>query len=316
MYGNTGKSISIKKNSSKNILDIWILARLDETVKTQTEMLENYNVGGAAKTVEKFVSDLSHWYIRRSRKRFSHSETREDFESAFLTLSFALKEASKLVAPFCPFLAEAIYLSLAKISGGIYLESVHLENWPKIKSRKTEERLLLDMEEIRNLANKALSLRASANIKVRQPLKRLTVNPDFVKFLSKSASQKSLTDILKDEINVQEIALKPGLKNEIELDTEITPELYKEGFLREFVRLIQKTRQDGGLGVDDFIYLSISVAPDIRVILEEKINTLKAQVKAKRIDFTDASQISKEKFAIKFDTSLEGKDAVIAIKKV
>jgi len=107
------------------------------------------------------------------------------------------------------------------------------------------------MAEIRKIASLALEARAAAGIKVRQPLQKLKIKNLKFKI------NENLLNILRDEINVKEIIFDPKIKNEVELDTKITPELKAEGQLRELVRLIQDLRKKAGLIPQNKINLAI-----------------------------------------------------------
>ncbi|MEK7512694.1 MAG: class I tRNA ligase family protein, partial [Patescibacteria group bacterium] len=163
------------RKQMENVLDRWILARLDGLVNFMTEQLDRYEVREAALAVEAFVDDLSRWYIRRSRRRFQpvrrnfgksgKSEDDKDFATASATLRHALETLARLLAPFTPFFAEEIY---QKIKGDSDPESVHLCAWPK--GGDIDLDLLSNMEILRNQASMALEQRQKSNIKVRQPI--------------------------------------------------------------------------------------------------------------------------------------------------
>jgi isoleucyl-tRNA synthetase len=125
MYANIDKfKASSKKPEVSNLLDKWIVSELNILVKNVDEKLENYDIYNSAYAIEKFIDNLSNWYIRRSRKRFWKSEDDDDKKQAYQTLHYVLVELSKLMAPFCPFMAEEIYKNLTGE------ESVHLADFP------------------------------------------------------------------------------------------------------------------------------------------------------------------------------------------
>lgn len=221
---------------SKNVLDAWILARLAELIKDGTENFENYKVFEPARALRDFVSDLSTWYIRRSRDRFK-GDDEEDKQFALSTTKHVFTELAKFMAPMTPFFADDLY---KKVGGE--KESVHLENWPK--AEKIEEEVLESMKNTRELVTLGLEARQKANIKVRQPLQSMTINKNI---------DKEYLELLKDEVNVKEIISG----NEISLDTNVTPELKKEGDFREFLRGVQGLRKDMNLSPSDLVNLSI-----------------------------------------------------------
>ncbi|MBI1971375.1 MAG: isoleucine--tRNA ligase [Candidatus Wildermuthbacteria bacterium] len=226
---------SVIRNSklriTNNALGKWILSRLAGTVEGVTKKLDAYDVTGAGRAIQDFVvNDLSLWYIRRSRGRA---------KEASATLRFVLSEVCKVAAPFTPFLAEYIYKELGnKDLSDRQAGSVHLTSWPKPKAQNTK--LETQMVWVRDIVAKALAERAKAGIKVRQPLALLKIrNP-------KPETRNELLLLIKDEVNVKELAFDKDLKQDVELDTRITPELKKEGMLRELVRNIQDLRKEVG----------------------------------------------------------------------
>jgi isoleucyl-tRNA synthetase len=145
-------------------LDQWILSELNQLIVIVTTEMENYNLMKATRPMLDFVDNLSNWYIRRSRRRFWKSENDADKNEAYLTLYNVLVDFVKLLAPFMPFIAEEIYLNLTG------KESVHLENWPKVKGEYIQTGLNFENRIVRQIVTLGHSVRDKANIKVRQPL--------------------------------------------------------------------------------------------------------------------------------------------------
>jgi len=142
-----------------------------------------------------------------------------------------------VLAPFTPFLADELF---QKLTGE---ESVHLLDWPE--TGHINELVVADMETVREYINSGLSLRAQNKLKVRQPLASVTV-PKLSDFVNTE-------EILRDELNVKEVFVG----SEFAIDMEVTPVLKREGIAREVVRIVQNTRKDAGLNVDDRINVSI-----------------------------------------------------------
>lgn len=265
------RGIKTSRINAKNILDRWILSRLNETIELATKKLNAYDIGEAGRAMENFVGDLSRWYIRRSRRRFQRVEDRKDFESASNVLGYILLETSKLIAPLAPFFGEALYKSLTEA------ESVHLEAWPKADKKLIDKKLLAAMSEVRDVASAVLAKRAEIGIKVRQPLQTLEMRN------AKLKTQKELLEILKDEVNVKEIKFNEKLKTDFELDTTITHELKEEGILRELIRTIQDLRQDAKMKPQDMIELYVDGAEEIKFIVSKNAELLKKEVRAKTV---------------------------------
>lgn len=311
--------VSEDRQVSGNILDQWILERLNGTIKLTTKYFEKYAIREAALEIEKLADDLSRWYIRRSRRRFQKSEDQKDFESAVLTLGLVLRQIAKLMAPFNPFFAEIIYSQLQgsieadkrgktiNRSGFTQKESVHFEEWPSSWSVKRESRIIKDMEEIRRLAALGLAEREKAGIKVRQPLATLSV-------AAKSKEQivnKQMLDILAEEVNVKEVILNAKIKGEVELDIRITDELKAEGIIRELTRMIQDLRQKAGLEAKDKIVLMFEMSDGLKKIVSIKEALLKKEVGAKEIEYRKS-----DKFDAEIQTKLEGEDLWAGVRKV
>ncbi|MDO8536776.1 MAG: class I tRNA ligase family protein [bacterium] len=309
-FSNSDKKVS----KAKNVLDEWILVRLDSVKEKTARALDKYNIRDAALEIESLVDDLSRWYIRRSRRRLQKPENQHDYQSAVFTLRHVLTEVAKLSAPFVPFFAEELYRQL----GGAE-QSVHLERWPEAdaKLKSKSEKLLKEMAEVRRLASIALAKRAEAGIKVRQPLAKLKVSARGGSATGgknkKSKISKELLEILKDEINVKEIIfdkkINPPAGGEIELDTMITPELKEEGILRELVRMVQGLRQEAKLKPQDKIVLMLELPEVIRTAISKNEKVLKAEVGAKEVEYKKS-----EKFDAETSTKFDGSDIWLALR--
>ncbi|MBI2123638.1 MAG: isoleucine--tRNA ligase [Candidatus Wildermuthbacteria bacterium] len=258
----------IPKN--QNILDKWILSRLNGATKEITEKLDAYDVTGAGRNLENFViNDLSLWYIRRSRMRFQNPASPQDFKEAAATLSFVLLQTCKLAAPFIPFLSEHIYNAL-QAKG-----SVHWEDWPHFAQSATrgkpkqDKKLEAEMKLVRDLVTKALAERAKAQLKVRQPLSSLKIKGGG------KGIRKDLLILLQDEVNVKEIVFNQKFKNEVELDTALTPELKAEGYIREVLRSIQEMRKEAGYKPQDRIKVWYKGSPRVQSLISQQESFIK-----------------------------------------
>lgn len=299
----------LSPHGSVSVLDKWILARLKQLVADVSEAMDNYELDKATRPFEGFIEDLSTWYLRRSRERFKFIEADQrgldkfrsgstrihsDKESAILTTRFVLLEFSKMIAPFAPFIAEGIYQELGerlKVKGFSNLESVHLEDFPKIeKITKEEEGLLGNMALARKIASLALEERAKKGIKVRQPLNQLKVKSEKLK------GEDELLEILAEEVNVKEIVFDDKIQNEVELDVRITPELKNEGILRELTRAVQDLRKKAGLQPKDKIVLFVEAPEEIKSVLKASMNDFQKSVGADSLEFKkqDSVDLSEE----------------------
>jgi len=261
---------SAKARESEHVLDRWILALLDELVAEVSAAMEDYDTPRAVRALRPFVDDYSTWYVRRSRERVK-SEW-HDKQFALATQREVLLTLSKLIAPIMPFLADAIWRG---IEGG---GSVHIEAWPEVArgggffvrlfSTKKKDSILGEMKEVRALVTKALEARDNVGIKVRQPLTKLEIGPTNL--------SKELRDIIRDEVNVKEVLPVPGLTpGEVRLDTAMTPELVREGEIREFLRAVQGLRKESKLNPGEEAELIVEAREEAQKIIREAADALK-----------------------------------------
>jgi len=183
-----------------NQLDRWILGELDTLTNTVTNALDHYDVTGAARPIASFVDDLSNWYVRRSRRRFWKSGDDADKQSAYATLYECLVTVAKLLAPFMPFTADAMYRNLVGSVDKVAPESVHLAAWPESPQGRVDEQLVSDTRLVMKLVSLGHAARNSARVKVRQPLGKVAVH---FKSDAEAAAIERLREPLLDELNVK-----------------------------------------------------------------------------------------------------------------
>ncbi len=188
---------------SENVLDRWILARLNRVTDTVRHALEETDSLTATDAVETFLDDLSNWYVRRSRRRFWRGEVDADQRAAYATLYHVLVKLARLIAPITPFVTEVMYQNLVRNVQSTAFVSVHMTTFPEADRATLDETLLSEMDLARKMASLGLSARGSANVKVRQPLARALV---FVG-LKQVQLGEDLFEIVKDELNVKELVL-------------------------------------------------------------------------------------------------------------
>jgi isoleucyl-tRNA synthetase len=223
--------------SSRPVLDRWLLSRLAGLVRTVDTELDAYDVIGAARPIQAFVDDLSKWYIRRSRSRFWKSQSDTDKLAAYHTLHTTLVTLARLLAPFVPFVADAMNRNL---SDG---RSVHLEDFPVADTAALDPQLEEQMAAARRAVEAGLAARDSARIKVRQPLKSVAVPGVTL--------TEEIAQIVREELNVKSLTFGA---DEVRLDTDITEELKLEGLAREVVRMVNDLRRKLGFNVEDRVH--------------------------------------------------------------
>jgi isoleucyl-tRNA synthetase len=194
-------------------IDRWALALLNQTVRTCTAALDDYDAKTAGDAIESLVDQLSNWYVRRNRRRFWKSTDPEDKRSAYLTLYECLHVAHKLLAPFVPFLAEHVYQNLVRTVDKDAPISVHMSTWPAVNEDYDDEQLLHDIGVVQKVVGLARAARGQSGVRTRQPLSRLLLRaPD-------DAAAKALEDHkdqILEELNVKSIefiARDEGLVN-------------------------------------------------------------------------------------------------------
>lgn len=272
------------KIETQNLLDVWIVARLSETVNTVTSSLEDYDAKTASEAIENFVRDLSLWYVRRSRDRVGPNiPGSKDKEACYYILYSTLVTLSQLLAPFLPFLAEEIYKNLTKE------ESVHLSDWPAAPQlTEKEKRLIEEMAMIRKVVERGHAARRQAGIPVRQPLAGITV------VHSSKSPREELLQLIKAELNIKKVVwkTKKGLKEpEVSLDTKITLELVEEGKARELARKIQEERKKLGTALDAKVDVVAPWLPKNKELLD----WLKMRVLAKTLKEGDKLEVKEVK---------------------
>lgn len=279
------------KLDPKNVLDQWIWARRNQLVETVSKSLDEYDALQACLAMEIFMDDLSNWYVRRSRRRFWKGEYDADKQQAYAVLYAVLMDFVKLLAPFMPFLSEAIYGNLKAETD---LASVHLADWPSFAKAtdgraQSDEKILEQMKTVRELIEIGLNQREQAGIKVRQPLTKFAVR-------AKDLPSETL-EILEDELNVKKIELGA---NDNRLDVAMTPELVLEGNAREIVRAVQVLRKNGGLEITDRIKLTWqSDVPDIQQTFSQFGDYIKAEVLAETLSEGDGEEHKINGFVVK-----------------
>ena len=307
--------ISVDIDKLSNPLDIWIISRLHELVAEVEKQMDAYNIPDALSPILPFLDDASNWYVRRSRRRFWKSEDDGDKNDAYRTLHYVLVRLSYILAPFTPFLAEELYHNLTGDD-----ESIHLKDW--LPAGAVNEQALADMARTRELINNGLSLRMKKDehqesIKVRQPLQcaaytGVKLTDYYEQIMAEELNVKeirwieSLDEHLAD-YDVTEGVIKP--ESWVEINKHLTPELKREGLMREIIRHVQSARKKAGLQVDDRIELNIASSDtEIAQAVDTFADTIKAETLAIKLG-SAADDMEK------YDVKVDGKPVEIYLKK-
>lgn len=281
-------------DSLTNPLDRWVVSRLHQLVSEVEKNMDTYNIPDALSPILPFLDDASNWYVRRSRRRFWKSEDDSDKNDAYKTLHYVLVRLSYILAPFTPFLAEELYHNLTGDE-----ESIHLKDW--LPAGRVDEVAAKNMTRTRELITAGLGLRMRKDeqqdaVKVRQPLQ-------FASYAGEKLDEY-YEQIMAEELNVKEVRsisnlpeylaeydVKNGAvdpEDWVEVSKKITPELKREGLMREVIRHVQAARKNAGLSVDDRITLGLTAEDaELQAAILEYANEIKAETLAVDIEGSD-----------------------------
>ena len=214
-----------------NVMDKWIISKLNTLVKEVDEKLDKYDITAAALTIENFTDELSNWYVRRNRERYWGSDLSDEKIGAYVTLYKVLTTLCKIAAPFVPFITEEIYQNLVVGLDSKAPESVHLCLWPEVDESVIDKKLENEMDLAYKIVKLGRSARNSANIKNRQPLSEMLISINTL--------PEYYSEIVKEELNVKKVEL--GAEMSEYVDFEIKPNLPVLG--KQYGKLIPKIKQ-------------------------------------------------------------------------
>ena len=350
-----------------SVMDKWLLSRLNSTIKTVDQSLNDYKIPESARALQEFVDDMSNWYVRRSRERFWAKEMPQDKINAYMTLYTVLVEFCKAAAPMVPFMTEEIYQNLVKSLDENAPESIHLCDFPEVHEEWIDQELEEKMADLMQVVVLGRACRNTANIKNRQPIGEMYIK-------SPIELEKMYIEIIADELNVKNVqfvddigkfisyTFKPQLKtvgpkygkllngirkhlseldgtaamselkeqgalkfdvdgNEVVLseedllietaqmenfvaesygevsvilNTNLTPELIEEGFVREIISKVQTMRKEADFEVTDKICLSAKDNSKIVDLMKAHEEEIKSEVLAKEMILGETKGYEKE----------------------
>ncbi len=202
-YANLDQPDLTLEPQPQNVLDKWILARLQTCISNTTRAFELLEPQSVVREIEAFVDDLSNWYIRRGKRRFWKSESDSDKAQAYLTLHHVLITLSQLLAPALPFSSEMMYRNLSSVLPDAP-ESVHLCAWPVVDETHRDDELVSQVEGVLQAVSLGQSARREAAMRVRQPLAKAMIQAPTQKL---KEAVEAFRDTIKDELNVKSIEL-------------------------------------------------------------------------------------------------------------
>jgi isoleucyl-tRNA synthetase len=282
-YKMTATENVLGDSESDNVMDKYIVSRFRELKRDVQKGFDELFVDQAFRPFEKYIDDLSVWYLRRSRERLK-SDDQKVKNQALNTLKFILQSTAKVLAPVMPYTAEMIWQEVRNHGDQL---SVHLAAWPSGEDFESDDaENISKMDLAREVVSSILDERIKAGIKVRQPLLSATFNT--VKYEQIKTDLNLISEIL-DETNIREIIFKESNDSQkiCELNTEITEELKMEGVFRELVRNVQDARKAASLKVEDRVDLVLpeTMGEFERKVLELKKEALKKECGIKEISF-------------------------------
>ncbi|OGC81893.1 MAG: hypothetical protein A2V81_04330 [Candidatus Abawacabacteria bacterium RBG_16_42_10] len=219
-------------------LDHWILSELHTLIQVVTDHLDSYEIWEATTKIERFVDNLSNWYIRRSRRRFWKTENDKDKDAAYQTLYHVLTTLTRIIAPFVPFVSESMYRNITK------KDSVHMANFPHPIKSFIRANLNEEMGLIRTIVNLGHSLRAAQKIKTRQPLASATVVSPY------KLNEEEL-QVIAEELNVKEIIMKTEAESTIHRAVKPKAAVLGPKYGKDMQKIIDAAKNDNFTFDDD-----------------------------------------------------------------
>ena len=191
---------------SLNVMDKWLLSKLNTVVGQVDDNLANYRIPETARALQEFVDDMSNWYVRRSRERFWAKGMEQDKVNAYMTLYTALVTICKAAAPMVPFITEDIYRNLVCGIDKSAPESIHLCDFPEVKTEWIDKDLEKNMDEVLRIVVMGRACRNAANIKNRQPIADMFVKAPY-------KLDGYYQDIIRDELNVKAVSFTDDVRS-------------------------------------------------------------------------------------------------------
>ncbi|MCX6820916.1 MAG: class I tRNA ligase family protein [Candidatus Aenigmarchaeota archaeon] len=289
--------------------DRWILSRMNSVIAAATAANKSFVSQKAAAEILNFVTnDLSRWYVKLIRDRVWPEYDGADKSAAMWTMFVTAEAAVKLLAPFCPYLADDAYVNVIKpLKKSRMKESVHIEDWPAADRRATNVKLEKQMEVVKQLSEAANAARQKAGLKLKWPVASVVIVTDDKDV---AAAVKALNGTLKGMCNAKRVvaaAAKPkgefasveSAVGNVMVETTMDEELVREALMRELVRKVQGMRKEAGLQIKDKIRLTLSSDEKTNAFLKKQADALKKEVGASKITVGATQGIHKDKLEFK-----------------
>ncbi len=276
------------KPKAEHVLDRWVVSKTERLVKEATAALDKYDTVTYCRIVQEFVTELSTWYVRRSRDRIRTDSTSQH------VLGWVIHTACVVLAPIMPFITELVFTNLHDDA-----RSVHLEFWPTANEDLIDDKLERSMELARTIVECGHAVRKAEGVKVRQPLAALSIALDS----DVQRLPEEFDELLKEELNVKQVdwaKSKTKKANElpenavqdkvvVSYDLELTPELVAEGESRELIRQIQTIRKEMGCRMDQRI--SLQLPKRHNTLAESFLKQIATETLADKITWGDTLEV-------------------------
>jgi len=301
---------SVPKTKPKTLKkeDEWLLSRLNSVIASATDSCNKFISHKAANDILDFIlNDFSRWYIKLVRDRVWPEYKGADKKSAFYTLFTATETITKLLAPFCPYLAEDVYQNvITPLAKTKTKESAHMEDWPKSNEKIIDEKLEKEMAIVKQIVEASYAARHDAGIKLRWPIASVVVVSEKKEV---AEAVKSLKDVMKAMCNAKKIDSKSKKPEgefakaetpigDVFVDTAMSGKLLDEALFREIVRKVQSMRKNAGLKVSDKILLAVESDDKSNKFLKKMEKDLANEVGAKKVTVGEVS--GEQSYELKF----------------
>lgn len=279
-------------------LDRWVIAKLHSLINTANTAYSDYNIATFIRAGERFIDDLSNWYVRRSRRRFWKSENDTDKLSAYQTLYDALVTLIKVYAPVMPFITEEIYQNLVVAADAGAKPSIHLTQFPTANPDYIDEDLIDQVDTIIKIVSLGRAARNKADIKVRQPLQTVTVVPRF------SREKQTILDLkgqILAELNIKELELVDDASQLVQ--HRVLPEFSVVG--KKFGKLVPEIKKALESADQETLAAQVTAGEPVTLELSEtKIELLPEEVNVETVEPEGLALVEEAGYVVAIDTEI------------
>lgn len=273
-YKNSNNKIQIT-NEIQNVLDKWLVSRLNSTIQSIIESLEEYDTSSTVSLMIDFVNDWSKWHVRRSRDRVGSGELTTDAKAYYETTAYVFERFLRTIAPIVPFHSEYLY---RKLTGA---ESVHLQPWPKVDAKSIHPELEQNTAIARQICEIGHQIRKTNAWKVRKPLAKLEITIDA----DCSTIKDNIWQTVLDELNIKNIVINGTVRYPNPEVVVTEQELQHEGDLRDLIREIQGMRKEKNIGVNELVNIQVPKQ------FSGDVEYIKRRVRAESVEVGETHQI-------------------------